>query len=291
MVWQRNRSVWLGLFLLLNLILLLAALAYPMMLYVQGTVEFRTVPISVWYVAALAYLGLIAAIVYWTFLSVRQREQAAAKEFRWEVQERVLEALREQRHDVLNELTLALSYLEVGRVQEGRQVLEYLAVTLSDRYQTNSLPEDAWLTIIRVKGEEAKRRRIRLDADISGPAPSQPVEQRLLPRIIGNLLDNAFDAAQQADEPHVVISWDQLQDKRQLTVKNNGHCIAAEDAERIFEPGFTTKGGEARGWGLPICRKMAGRLEGSLHHRDKDGYTVFTLVLPTQVEAAADRQA
>ncbi len=280
MLRTRRRSIWLGLFLFFCLALLLAAILYPMVLHLRGFFTLRPLPMVVWFAAALGYTGLLAALVGGAYLALRQRAQLAAQESNWRVQEQAIQAMREERHDVLNELTLAMSYLEVGRIQEARQVLEYLSVTLSDRFQTNTLPEDAWLTIIRIKGAEASRRGIRFETHVQGSPPARALDKRLLPRIIGNLLDNAFDAASEDPKPHVVLIWDQVESQRQLVVKNNGQSIPQQVGSRVFEPGYTTKGNNGRGWGLAICRRMADQLNGRLTYQSQNGYTVFRLVLP-----------
>jgi len=67
----------------------------------------------------------------------------------------------------------------------------------------------------------------------------------------------------------------------ELQVEDDGVGIAAEDAARIFEPFYTTKGrGKGTGLGLAICRELAVALGGALTVDSRPGRgSTFTLRL------------
>jgi|GEM_PF-4381601 len=286
--WKRGCTRWV---ILATFVLILIVLFYPMVLYRRGIVSFQAFPLSMWYLGAAAVVGLGAALLYAGEIDRRQLEAHARREAQLEIKEQALRALREQRHDVLNELTLALSYLELGRTKDAYQCLEFLAAYMSDRYQPHSLPEDAWLTIIRAKEEEAARRGITLETRIEGPPPADPTEQRLLPRLIGNLLDNAFDAAEAANYPRVTLAWEEQDQRRRLAVTNNGTPLPeGVDKETLIQPGYTTKEGVNRGWGLTICDRLSKELGGAVRVKSTKTYTTFTLELPAEAEQPSLRR-
>ena len=265
-----------------SLVLLLAALTYPMILYRQGIVGFRVVPIQLWYGAMLGYGGILVGLTALLYAQWKQSRAPAVEHEKSAMQDGVLRALRAQRHDVLNELTLASSYLDMGRTQEARQVLAFLAMNVSERHEASSLPSDAWLTIIRTKQKEAERRGITFTAELRAPGPNDVHRLRYLPRIIGNFLDNAFEAASQDTDPFVRLNWEQVGDGYSLAVTNNGPGIPREVQDQVFKMGYSTKGGEHRGWGLVLCEKMARKIHGTISFQSDDGLTTFVLQLPAE---------
>ena len=67
-----------------------------------------------------------------------------------------------------------------------------------------------------------------------------------------------------------------------MSLKDTGLGIPEEDLDKVFEPGFTTKGGGVgTGLGLSICYQIAKDHEGKILLESKVGeVTIFTAVLP-----------
>ncbi len=95
-----------------------------------------------------------------------------------------------------------------------------------------------------------------LDLQIS----AEPI---LLERLLTNLIANASDALGNSSSGHIIVRvW---LDERGVTleVEDNGTGIDPTIAERIFEPGVTTKA-TGTGLGLPLCRAIARAHGGDL---------------------------
>lgn len=201
-----------------------------------------------------------------------------------QVQASALRLLREERHDFLNELTLISSYVQMHKWEEAQSCIAYAAATLADRYNYATLPQDAWLTVLELKQKEAQRRSINFEIQISADPPQNFMELRLLPKLIFNLVDNAFTAASKTPDPQVQLCWGyQAEGTRTLLVTNNGAPIGPREARKIFQGGFTSKkdtGGNS-GWGLVICKRIAEELGGKLTFTSTPAQTTFVLTLPT----------
>jgi two-component system NtrC family sensor kinase len=67
-----------------------------------------------------------------------------------------------------------------------------------------------------------------------------------------------------------------------IRIADSGCGIAGEDIEKIFDPGFTTKGvGVGTGLGLPTCKKIVEIHRGTIEIESQPGAgTVVTLSLP-----------
>jgi len=67
-----------------------------------------------------------------------------------------------------------------------------------------------------------------------------------------------------------------------VSITDSGHGIASEHLDKIFDPGFTTKGvGVGTGLGLPTCQKIVEKHLGTIEIESQpDAGTVVTLSLP-----------
>jgi two-component system sensor histidine kinase DctS len=70
-------------------------------------------------------------------------------------------------------------------------------------------------------------------------------------------------------------------DQVEIDVADTGVGIAAEDADRLFEPFYTTKP-EGMGMGLNICRSVVEAHDGRLWHEpNAGGGSIFKVLLPS----------
>ena len=108
-------------------------------------------------------------------------------------------------------------------------------------------------------------------------------------QILANLVSNAADSAPAGTGVIEVTLSAEVGDFF-LEVEDNGPGIAAEVADRIFDPFVTTKpAGEGTGLGLAISRRLATSMGGSLTAgRGSAGGARFTLRLPLPPQGAGD---
>jgi len=108
-------------------------------------------------------------------------------------------------------------------------------------------------------------------------------------RVLLNLLNNAFYAVQQKKQqlnetykPMVSISTKKLNDKIEISVKDNGNGIPQKLVDKIFQPFFTTKPtGEGTGLGLSLSYDIVKAHGGELKVETKEGEgAAFTITLP-----------
>ncbi|MEV8274069.1 ATP-binding protein [Microbacterium sp. NPDC077184] len=198
------------------------------------------------------------------------------------------EALRAQTHEHGNRMHTAVALLELGRTEEAVSLL-----TASAR-QSQMLVDDVAARIdgdptvgalLLGKASQAQERGIRWTAEIAPDAPRSlltPVDQVAL---VGNLVDNALDAAAAGPEPR----WVSLtmartsEDELLLTVADSGTGVSPHLRQRIFERGFSTKpaGETGRGFGLALVRAVVDDVGGSLVLAE-GAPTTFRVVLPTE---------
>jgi len=123
------------------------------------------------------------------------------------------------------------------------------------------------------------RHEIRIVKDFENTADIDcyPLE---LNQLFTSLLMNSIEAISGAGE--IRISTWQTKKHLMIRITDSGHGIAREDIERIFDPGFTTKGvGVGTGLGLPTCRKIIELHRGTMEIESQAASgTAVTLSLP-----------
>jgi len=110
------------------------------------------------------------------------------------------------------------------------------------------------------------------NADFKTELEKDLAKIRVVPQDIGrvllNLINNAFQAIKDVDEPNVTVSTKKIEGKVEIRVKDNGPGIPEDIKDKIFQPFFTTKPtGEGTGLGLSlsydnVTKGHGGRIEG-----------------------------
>jgi two-component system CitB family sensor kinase len=127
-----------------------------------------------------------------------------------------------------------------------------------------------------------------------GPACRQDgelIDARAVLTIVGNLVDNAIDAARDshADPPWVEVTLSATDGTLRITVSDSGPGVPGPARTEIFEAGYSTKPAGsrgARGVGLSLVKRMAERRGGRVTVSEAtDGGAMFEVVLPDAVRA------
>lgn len=208
-------------------------------------------------------------------------------------------ALRAQTHEHANRMHTVVSLLELGRAGEA---LEFAS---ADRARALELShdlvdrlEDPFLAALLVgKTAAAHERGVELVVDVEAGLPAVPVPPADLVTLVGNLVDNAVEAAAEnaaRARPVVEVAlthgWAAEEERPAVvvTVADSGMGAATRLGEAMWEAGSTTKpaGPEGRGVGLHLVREVVRRWGGRIEHVD-DGGAVFTVTFPLPRTAGA----
>jgi sensor histidine kinase regulating citrate/malate metabolism len=196
------------------------------------------------------------------------------------------DSLRSQNHEAANRLHAVVSLIEMGRPEEAVDfATEELQVAqlLADR-MTAAIEEPVLAALLLGKTAEASERGIGLDIDGRLRATDLPEDPRDLLTVVGNLLDNAFDAVTEAATRRVSLHITADEGRIEVVVGDSGPGIAPEDASHVLDRGWSTKvtttGG--RGLGLALVSQVARRHGGSVSVGESPlGGAEFTVTLGT----------
>ncbi len=118
-----------------------------------------------------------------------------------------------------------------------------------------------------------------------GELPEIDCAPRELNQLFMNLLLNAREATAETGKPGVIRirTWPEG-DTVKIRISDNGCGIAPENLNKIFDPGFTTKGVRVgTGLGLAICYQIVRAHQGRIEVESRPGEgTAFTVTLPVR---------
>ncbi|MFZ5596886.1 MAG: sensor histidine kinase [Bacillota bacterium] len=136
--------------------------------------------------------------------------------------------------------------------------------------------------LLKAKAAEGNKRGIRLEMNISVSLSALGPTALDVGRILGNLIDNAFDALESVEEGRrtVLLEINSAGPLLELSVCNPGK-VDSHFIKNIFIPGYSTKGAGHSGLGLYIVKSLAEKLRGHvLLKQDEANNTKFIVNLP-----------
>lgn len=200
-----------------------------------------------------------------------------------DVVRRLTESLRSQNHEAANRLHTVVSLIEMGRPEEAVDfATEELQVAqlLADRV-VGAVDDPVVAALLLGKSAEAAERGI--DLAVTGSlADATGLPGRDLVTVVGNLVDNAFEAVADAAERRVAVDLRRDASSLTITVDDSGAGLDEDAAARVLERGWTTKAapGQGRGLGLALVVQAARRHDGEVRvERSPLGGARFTVVL------------
>jgi two-component system CitB family sensor kinase len=201
------------------------------------------------------------------------------------------DALRAQAHEFSNRLHTIAGLVELGRGEEAIQLItetsglhQELSETLMER-----MGDPVLSGLLLAKAAVASERGIELRVGDDTALTESPLSPDDLITLLGNLVDNALDAAAQSRVERWVSVVVGVQDgDLVIRVEDSGPGVAEADRERVFVEGFSTKSrarGLRRGIGLALVREVAQRHGGDVTVAGERG-AVFTVRLPVCLPVA-----
>ena len=181
------------------------------------------------------------------------------------------EALRAQTHEHGNRMHTAVALLELGRTAEAIEILTETSrqsQSLVDQVTARRPGDPAVGALLLGKSSQAKERGIDWRVRIEPDAPRSALSTVDSVSVLGNLIDNAMDAAAAAEDRWVEVVLRPAESGGViLEVSDSGAGVPAGLRDRIFDHGFSTKpaGAQGRGVGLAalssVCTELGVAIE------------------------------
>ena len=196
------------------------------------------------------------------------------------------DALRAQQHEFSNRMHTVAGLIELGdRDAAVRYALDVSGQTagraeaIRERVEA---PEIA--ALLMAKTTVAAERGVQLNLSEDSGLTATGIDTTMMVSIVGNLIDNAIDAAAAGREPAMVtVRFTTCEENVTIQVSDTGAGVPNELSRRIFTDGFTTNspdGRRHRGIGLALVHRLVRRAGGTITV-NCTGATTFTVLLPT----------
>ncbi|MFF2557183.1 ATP-binding protein [Nocardia sp. NPDC058058] len=219
-------------------------------------------------------------------LSVRDRTDVESLTRQLDAVRSMSTVLRAQRHEFANRLHLLSGLLHTGRPDEAANYLEEL---LGSGPLGAALPgidtvADPYLqAFLSAKAAHAREKGVHLRLGPNTWVTANLAAPVDVTTVLGNLLDNAIDAAAETGpdvSPVVEVELVQEGDTLHIAVADSGAGVTAELVDSIFVEGVSTRSGGdvpgGRGVGLALSRQVARARGGEVRLAHRGGVAAST---------------
>ncbi|PEJ56753.1 histidine kinase [Bacillus sp. AFS002410] len=198
------------------------------------------------------------------------------------------EGLRAQAHEYSNKLHTILGLIQLESYQEAieliskesnitQNIIHFIMEEISD-------PVVAGLLLGKISLANELKVDFNIDYNSSFVNVPKEVNREDLITIIGNLLNNAFDAVLETNksEKFVSLFLTDLGDDLVIEIEDNANGIPDELIDEIFEYGVTSKDqSHNSGIGLHLVQRLLHKLNGQItFHSNEHGGTTFIVAIP-----------
>ena len=198
----------------------------------------------------------------------------------------LVDAMRANNHDFTNKLHVILGLIQMGMYDKATSYIENITIVQRTTISKimSAVSEAAVAALLIGKAARASELNIKfvLREGCNYSKSDYPLPDSMLVTVIGNLIDNAFDAMNDNkavfDKPkELMFGIYSKPGALLITTDDTGVGIDPADIDRIFENGFSTKG-TSRGTGLYQVKTMVDELGGTITTESQKGVgTSFTV--------------
>ncbi|MEW6275552.1 MAG: ATP-binding protein [Bacillota bacterium] len=215
---------------------------------------------------------ILKRLVQSEYQSILLEQQARSME---DIQE-LIRNIRAQRHDFLNHLQTVYGLLQMNKAESAQSYLAEVVREARTSAQLINLKQPEVGALIQRKVNQAAAQEISFNLTIQSDLHAVPVRPYQLNRVLGNLIDNAFEAVMGLEPKDRFVKVEISEDEENYIIKvlNSGPGLKPEILDHIFAPGFSTKGSN-RGMGLSIVREIVEEHGGTISVSSPP--TIFTV--------------
>ncbi|MDI9476051.1 MAG: GHKL domain-containing protein [Natronincolaceae bacterium] len=195
----------------------------------------------------------------------------------------MMHEIRQKQHDFKNHLNVLYIIVQTendGQARERiKEYIEKLTDSIKPADELLDIGDQVLGAIIYSKKVLAEEKNICFEVEFEGEIPEYPIERYELVELLGNLLDNAIEAAEGGsdDNSKVILTLGTEGGHRIIEVKNTGKAIRQGDIDKVFRRGFSTKKGKCRGYGLYNIKKIVNDHNGTIGLSSDNCHTVFRI--------------
>lgn len=199
----------------------------------------------------------------------------------------LLKRLRAQKHGFINHMNIIYGLMTLKEYDNAKDYLSKIHETIS----TNNvvLVDNPTLSaLLNVKSGIAEKKGIKFEVNSNDNLSEMNFKAFEIGEAMGNIIDNAFDAANELEEDNKFVRVNISSDNNFyiFDIQNSGNPIPENIINRIFEQGFSTKDyeSEEHGFGLYISKNIIEYHQGKIEVISKENITSFKVYLPKVIK-------
>ncbi|MEW6698743.1 MAG: ATP-binding protein [Bacillota bacterium] len=194
--------------------------------------------------------------------------------------DKLIQAIRKTRHDYNHHVQTIYGLLEVNAYEMARDYIRKLHLNIITPAQLVKTDNPGITALLYAKAGLAEAKGLNFDLQVDCSLKEIPLTTMEMNSVLGNLLDNAIEAADEKGEGETVrLEISTEPGEYQFIVANTGNPIPQQTISQIFEENFTTKG-QNRGLGLTIVQEITEKYSGTIKVNSTKEETIFTLIIP-----------
>ncbi|MEC0518477.1 sensor histidine kinase [Bacillus inaquosorum] len=211
--------------------------------------------------------------------------------------EDIILSLRSKKHDFSNHLHVINHLFKSKRYEDLHIYLNELCADLDVSQTLIHLNNSSIAGLLQSKYEVAKNRNLSFHIEVKHLMPKTGMQNYELIQVVGNLLDNAFDAEFEATKnqdsivPQVSVRISQLLNSFLVISVHNEHSVIPKHKHTlIFKEGYSTKY-KHTGLGLAAIKKVIDKAQGRLevNSSEKNG-TTFSIFIPIITDKIIEKE-
>jgi sensor histidine kinase regulating citrate/malate metabolism len=184
----------------------------------------------------------------------------------------LVDSMRANNHDFTNKLHVILGLLQMEMYDKASAYIENITIVQRETISKimSAISEPAVAALLIGKSARASELNVKfvLEEGSVFSKSDHHIPTETLITVIGNLIDNAFDAMNESNSDlekpkELLFGIYSKQGSLLITANDTGVGIKQEDMEKVFLNGYSTKG-EGRGTGLYQVKRMVENLGGEI---------------------------
>jgi len=196
----------------------------------------------------------------------------------------LFQSIRAQRHDFLNHVQTIHSLAELRKSDELISYTKELTGEIRIMNDIINIGNPAIAALVRSKISQAEDFKIQFSCSFNGLNMQEMGVKTLdVNRILGNLIDNAFDEVVKYPEHRRLVELIGTQTAQHLEFIIINTCDKADEVIKkpLFESGYSTKQDDHQGIGLPIVKRITEQYKGKICVKaEPAGQLTFIVKIP-----------